>query len=533
MNSFNLFRLDEAREARSPRYISETEFQFIYDCIKGKYSNITSVKDKNNLEEKILEYLGTETVFSDEKSNYGTCEAAKNHFKTLKADKENPGREKLVNVQLFCSDKIPKFMNVYIQKIFSNIASAENINDSLREKFISAHLDVFIDFFKSRENAGTVSITPEDLLNQELVEMYSTKYNAKASNLISFEFDGNGNYIFDIFERYLGENHKKQPKSKAYIYKDCTKLNTNVKQLLCALTHGRKTKEAFKFERGLEHSNQFVPYKGNISYQITTRNDLNGALYIQRLDDANSENKIIETVYDAYAKTILSILASKDVKEVYKNCDKNNSKFKCLNDNIKKQIEVIFTNSTSLKIKEHDKMAKGDVKVDNPVSSCREEQSVVLNKGDILELKYFKLSDITSVKKKNKLHITRILEPDIPKIYKIIKESGLYNDYLNDNGSDVKFFKKFLEEIIDVIIEATKEIVAKDFEQIERTFDKVNGLIIAGPQYIKRENWKILIESGKTGQQGRGVAIVVQLPEDVTARDLEYSEVSNLFCIGN
>jgi hypothetical protein len=159
---------------------------------------------------------------------------------------------------------------------------------------------------------------------------------------------------------------------------------------------------------------------------------------------------------------------------------------------------------------------------------CFGTESVVLNKGDILELKYFKLSDI---KKKNKLHITRILEPDIPKIYNNIKESGLYNDYLNDNGSDVKFFKKFLEEIIDVIIEATKKIVAKDFERIERTFDNVNGLIIAGPQYIKRENWKILIESGKTGQQGRGVAIVVQLPEDVRARDLEYRD--NLFCVRN
>jgi len=528
MNSFNLFRLDEARESRRPRYISETEFQFIYDCIKGKYKSITTDDDKNNLEEKILEYLGTETVFSDEKSNYGTCEAAKNHFKTLKADKENPGREKLVNVQLFCSDKIPKFMNVYIQKIFSNIASAENIDETLREKFISAHLDVFIDFFKSRENAGTVSITPEDLLNQELVEMYSTKYNAKASNLISFEFDGNGNYIFDIFEKYLGKNHKKQPKSKAYIYKDCTRLDTNVKQLLCALTHRRETKEAFKFERGLEHSNQFVPYKGNVSYQINTRSDLDGALYIQRLDDTNSENKIIETVYDAYAKTIKIILASNDVKEVYKNCDKNNSKIKCLNDNIKEQIELIFTDSTSLRINEHDKMAKGDVKVDNPVLSCGADPSVVLNKGDILELKYFKLSDI---KKKNKLHITRILEPDIPKIYNIIKGSGLYNDYLNDNGSDVKFFKKFLEEIIDVIIEATKKIVAKDFERIERSFDQVNGLIIAGPQYIKRENWKILIESGKTGQQGRGVAIVVQLPEDVRARDLQYDVDSHLFCV--
>jgi hypothetical protein len=176
-------------------------------------------------------------------------------------------------------------------------------------------------------------------------------------------------------------------------------------------------------------------------------------------------------------------------------------------------------------------MAKGDIMVDKPIPLCRGNQSDVLVKGDILELKYFTIGDITSSKKENKLHITRILEPDFPKIYKIINESGLINDY----GSDVKFFKKFLEEIIDVIIEATEKIVANDIDQIERTFDKVNGLIIAGPKYIKRENWKILIDTGKTGQQGRGVAIVLELPNgfEAKARDLKYIQKSNSFCFAN
>jgi len=530
MNIFNLFRLDEGRGPRQPRYISEIEFQFIYDCIHGKYSSITSETDKTKLSEKIVKFLDVETIFK-EGVTYGNCEAAQKHFEILK--KENPGKEKLVNVQLFCSDKIPKFMNVYIQKIFENIKEMKN--DSLRKKFISVHLDVFIDFFTSREDVDTVSLTPKGLLYQDLVEMYSTKYDKEGNTLISFEFDAGGkNYIFKIFKKYLGVNQKEQEKSQSYIYKNCTTLDTNIRKLLCALTHARDTKEAFKFERGLEHSNQFVPYKGNVSYEINTLRDLNGALYIQALDDANSENTVREAVYVAYANTIKIILASKDVKEVYKNCyEKNNIYNNCLglNGDIIDKIKLIFTKSAFLKIEEHDKMAKGDIMVDNPIPLCRGNQSDVLVKGDILELKYFTISDITSSEKGNKLHITRILEPDFPKIYKIIKESGLLNDY----GSDVKFFKKFLEQIIDVIIEATEKIVANDIDQIERTFDKVNGLIVAGPKYIKRENWKISIDTGKTGQQGRGVAIVLELPPgfETKARDLKYIQKTNSFCFAN
>jgi hypothetical protein len=530
MNSFNLFRLDEGRGSRQPRYISEIEFQFIYDCIQdnGKYSSITSDTDKAKLREKIVKFLDVETIFKEDVT-YGNCEAAQKHFEILK--KENPGKEKLVNVQLFCSDKIPKFMNVYIQKIFENIKEMKN--DSLRKKFISVHLDVFIDFFTSREDVDTVSLTPKGLLCQDLVEMYSTKYDKKGNTLISLEFDKK-NYIFDIFKKYLGVNRKEQEKSQSYIYKNCTTLDSNIRKLLCALTHRRNTLEAHKFERGLEHSNQFIPYKGNVSYEINTLSDLNGALYIEALDDANSENTVRETVYVAYANTIKIILASKDVKEVYKNCyEKNNIYSNCLglNGDIIDKIKLIFTKSAFLKIEEHDKMAKGDIMVDKPIPLCRGNQSDVLVKGDILELKYFTIGDITSSKKENKLHITRILEPDFPKIYKIINESGLINDY----GSDVKFFKKFLEEIIDVIIEATEKIVANDIDQIERTFDKVNGLIIAGPKYIKRENWKILIDTGKTGQQGRGVAIVLELPNgfEAKARDLKYIQKSNSFCFAN
>ena len=529
MNSFNLFRLDEGRSPRQPRYISETEFQFIYDCINGKYSSITSEEDKKKLERKIVQYLDINTVFSDEPYNYGNCEKAEAYFEKLK--QENLGRENLVNVQLFCSDKIPKFMNVYIQKIFENIKEMKN--DSLRKKFISVHLDVFIDFFTSREDAGAVSLTPTAKLYQELVEMYSEKF-TKGKLLSSFEFDDSTkNYIFKIFKNYLGVNQKEQEKSQSYIYKNCTTLDTNIGKLICALTHKRHTLEAYKFERGFEHSNQFIPYKGNVNYQISTLTDLNGALYIEALGEANSENTVKDTVHVAYANTIKIILASKEVKELYKSCyEQNNSKCLNVNEAIKNKIKLIFTNSAFLEIEEHNKMTKGDIIVDNPVSLCRGERSDVLIKGDILELKYFTIDDITSSKKGNKLHITRILEPDFAKILKNIKESGLLNDY----GSDAKFFKNFLVEIIDVIIEATKKIVEKDFEKIKRTFDNIKGLIIAGPKYIERtDRWDITIDSGNTGQQGRGVAIVLELPNgfEAKARDLKYIQKSNSFCFAN
>lgn len=534
MNSFNLFRLDEGRGPRKPRYISEIEFQFIYDCLHGKYEKITSETDRDKLRDKIVKFLDVETIFREDTTEYGNCKAAQEHFKRLK--KENPGKEKLVNVQLFCSDKIPKFMNVYIQKIFDNILNPgpdkEIVkNDSIRKKFISVHLDAFIDFFTSREDVDTVSLTPKGKLYQELVEMYSEKY-VEGKLLSSFEFDDSTkNYTLKIFRDYLGVNHKEQPKSESYTPKNCTTVNTNIGKLICALTHRRDTKESFKFERGFEHSNQFIPYKGNVNYEISTINDLNGALYIEAMDDANSENTIKQVVSVAYANTIKIILASVEVKELYKNCyEQNNSECLGLTENIRNKIKLIFTKSTFLQIEEHDKMAKGDVMVDNSVSECSGQKNDVLVKGDILELKYFTVDDIISSKKERKLHITRILEPNISEILKIIKESGLLNDY----GSNAKSFKKFLEEIIDVIIEATKNIVERDLDKIKKTFDNVKGLIIAGPKYIEKTNdWDFTIDSGKTGQQGRGVAIVLQLPPNFKTRDLRYIQSRNLFCFAN
>jgi hypothetical protein len=533
MNSFNLFRLDEGRAPRQPRYISETEFQFIYDCLHGKYKGITSNTDKEKLEEKIVKFLDVKTVFSEDKKEYGNCKAAQEHFKRLK--KENPGNEKLVNVQLFCSDKIPKFMNVYIQKIFENIEKHyTDKDDPLLKTFISVHLDAFIQFFKSREEVDTVSITPKGKLYQELVEMYSEKYK-EGKVLSSFEFDNPAdNYILKIFKYYLDPKESQQEKSKSYIYQDCKLVNTNIGKLICALTHRRDTKDSFKFERGFEHSNQFIPYKGNVNYQISTLTDLNGALYIDNMVDANSENTVKQVVSVAYANTITVMLKDINVKNFYtENCqDQNNNLEMCLglNDNIRNKIKLIFTKSVFLQIEKHNKMTKGDIMVDNPVSECSGEKSEVLAKGNILELKYFTEDVIRSSKKERKLHITRILEPEIPKILKTIKESGLPNDYV----SNPKFFKKFLEKIIDVIIEATKDIVKEDFDKIINTFDSLKGIIIDGPKYIeKTEGWKFLIESGKTGQQGRGVAIVLQLPEDFIARELKYVEEENLFCFAN
>lgn len=530
MNSFNLFRLNEGKTSRQAKYISETEFQFVYDCIEGKYKNLTSSEDKEKLYKKILKYLDVETVFK-ENFEYGNCKKAQEYFKKLK--KENPGREKLINVQLFCSDKIPKFMNIYIQKIFENIQEIED--GSLRKKFISVHLDVFIDFFTNREDVGVVSITPKSLLYQELVEMYSEKYDQKGNILISFEFNSNSkNYIFKIFQDYLGENQKQQFKSKSYIQKDCTLLDSNIKKLLCALTHKRNTKESFKFERSLEHSNQFIPYKGNVSYQINTLDDLNSALKIEELADANEENTVKKTVYLAYANIIKIILASKEIKDAYKNCYEQSKIYNnclILNEDIKNEIKLIFTKTAYMKIQEHTKMVKGDVMVDNPVPLCARQEINVLDKGDILELKYFTLNNIMGDKKKNTLHITRILEPNIPEIFKVIENSGLIGDY----GSNVNFFKEFLKEIIDIIIEIIEKNVEKDLDRIKRTFESLKGILIAGLIYIENNNWEIFINKGKTGQQGRGVAISLRLPNgfQTRVRHIKYIDDTNLFCFAN
>lgn len=528
MNSFNLIRLDEGKGLRKSKYISEIEFQFIYDCISGNYSNITSIEDKQKLENKIVQYLNIDTVFS-ESFDYGNCEKAEEYFKKL--EKENLGRESFFDVQLFCSDKIPKFMNVYIQKIFENIKEMKN--DSLRKKFISVHLDVFIDFFTSREDVGAVSLTPKGKLYQELVEMYSEKYDG-SKVLSSFEFEAsNKNYIFKIFKDYLGVKHKEQKKSKSYTPKSCKEIDSNIGKLVCALTHRRDTLDAYKFERGFEHSKQFISYKGNVNYKINTLADFNGALQIEGMADANSDNTINKSVYVAYANTIKVILASEEVKELYKNCyEQNNVYSSCLSSNqdIKSKIKLIFKKTTFLEIEEHSKMTKGDIMVDSAVSLCYKEKSDVLVKGDILELKYFTLDAI--IGKSNTLHVTRILEPNTKDILKVIKDSGLLNDY----GSDAKFFKDFLEEIITIIIEAAEEIITLDLGKIRSTFDKLKGLIIAGPKYIERTSgWDIKITSGKTGQQGRGVAIVVELPDgfEREVRDLKYIQNRNLFCFAN
>lgn len=533
MNSFNLFRLDEGRGPRTPRYISEIEFQFIYDCLHGKYKSLISKEDKDKLERKIVQFLDVETIFNDNNNDneYANCKAAQKHFERLK--KENPGKEKLINVQLFCSEKIPKFMNVYIQKIFENIQEMEN--DSFRKKFISLHIDVFVDFFTSREDVDTVSLNPKSLLYQELVEMYYEKYDKNGNRLISFEFnDDSKNYIFNTFKDYLGEKQGEQKKSKSYLQQDCRLLDSTIKKLLCSLIHKRKMLESFKFERSFEHSNQFIPYKGNVNYQINTLIDLNGALKIEGLVDANEDNTVREIVYLAYANTIKIILATKEVKDAYKNCyeqNKNYTNCLILSDDIKDKIKLIFKKTTYLKFEEHNKMTKGDIMVDVPVSLCGEQQNDILFKGDILELKYFTIDDIMGEKKKNTLHITRILEPNISEILKIVKNTGLLNDY----NSDEKFFKKFLIEILDIIIEVTEKRVEEDLERIKRTFDNVKGIIIAGLLYIENDNWEIFINKGKTGQQGRGVAISLKLPNGFQSKvkKLKYIESSNLFCFAN
>ena len=525
MNSFNLFRLDE-NTARKPKYISENEFQFVYDCIKGKYNSIVSEADKDKLRDKILSYLSVETTF-EENVNYGNCEAAKAYIKKLK--KDNPTIEDLSKVQLFCST-VPKFMNEWIQKIFDNIVEEKNY--LLRKKFISLHIDIFIDFFTNRESADIVKKTPKSSLYDSLVVLYDSKFDKK-NDLISFEFDDKTkNFIFKLFKIYLSLNQKDQPKSKTYGHNDCRTLDTTIRKLLCAITHSRKSPEYFKFERGFEHSNQFKPFKGGVAYNISTIDDLNAAGQIEKYSDEKEQSAAQQKVYVGYINLLKILLASSSIKDLYKNCNKENENYtncEVNNSKIKEEVREIFNNTVFLQIISNQKMTKGDIMVTNPVSLCRNYEENVLVKDDILELKYFTIQDI--VNKDYTVHITRILEPDFKKIYSNIDS----NSFIENNGGDSNFFIKFLKELISIIIEISQENIERDFEQIKNTFSNLKGLIIAGPKFIKNENWKLFIDRGTGKQRGIGVAINVELPLDFAtkARDISYIKSKNLFCFKN
>lgn len=536
MNSFNLFRLDEGNSKRMKhKYITPDEFQFVYDCVQGKFKDIVPNNSKNKLENKIISYLEPNVELkSIDFKNFSDCDKATEQLKKSKKSKKSNLDNKSIqlNAEFYCST-LPKFMNIYISQIFTNLLNVQKRDENLFNEFVSLHIDIFTNFFINRERKISID-EPNFYSYRNLVNMYDDSFylNDKTS-LMSLEAGKEKNLIYNTYVDYQINFYSEElPKSTSYSY-DCTQKTTPIDKLLCGLTHKRETTDAFKFEKRFEHSNQFIPYKGNVNYQINTLADLNGALYIEAIGEANSENTVKNKVYLAYADTIKIMLSSKNIKEFYKNCyEQNNVYSNCISSNkdIKNKIELIFKNSVFLEIEEHNKMTKGDIMVDNPVSFCMEEKSEVLVKGDIIELKYFKIDDIRSSKKNNTLHITRILEPDIPKILKNIIESGFLNDY----GSDIKFFKKFLEEIIDIIIEATKKIVKGDLEKIKRTFDNIKGLIIDGPKYIEKTNgWEIKIDSGRTGQQGRGVAIVLQLPDNFKTRDLEYIQSRNLFCFAN
>ena len=92
-----------------------------------------------------------------------------------------------------------------------------------------------------------------------------------------------------------------------------------------------------------------------------------------------------------------------------------------------------------------------------------------------------------------------------------------------------------MKELISIIIEVSQESIERDFEQIKNTFSNLKGLIIAGPKFIKNENWKIFIDRGNGKQRGIGVAINVKLPLDFAAkaRDILYIKSRNLFCFKN
>ena len=147
-----IFYLEEANEKRTKhKYITPEEFQFIYDCIQGKFKGIVPQNSKSKLENKIIAYLepNIELKYIDFKK-FTNCEEAKKQLEAPKKSEKSNRNVIELNARFYCSS-LPKFMNIYISQIFTNLLSIENADDKLLKDFVSLHIDIFTNFFINRE----------------------------------------------------------------------------------------------------------------------------------------------------------------------------------------------------------------------------------------------------------------------------------------------------------------------------------------------------------------------------------------------
>jgi hypothetical protein len=565
VNMFDFFLLNEGT-TREFKFITANEFDFLYNCIdgKGKYHDWVGSKNINKLINKILKYLNVQTTFVSELESYTECTKARNKIKqevliarkkkkeeALKSGKKFKDVNTLKDVknyilntkgeyevQMACTT-IPKFMNEQIQLIFDNI----NINIKTIEQnnnfndFISLHIDIFIDFFTSRNREETKK-EPRTLLYKQLVDLYTNKSFKKIKTkgkkedekesvkkifLMTLE-SSTPNYIYNLYNSTLSKDDEIE--NPAYAY-ECKKFSQTINKLLCALTKNRDSSLAFDFEKQFEHTTQFRPYKGNISFSFQTPEDMKTTIKKIGRNGVEADVVLDDAIKEIYLKLFNIIFNDKDVLELmecldpYLNdvenpeaCRVRMNAFETI------QQKIIETEIKVALDEDNTKKTKGDVLTTKRIITC-DNKYVIVKPYSKIEIKFFDEGTIKG--KNNTLHITRILEPNSEYLIKNIK-----TNIKKESAQFTNLFKLVLNSVIEIV----KVQVEKSAEKIESISKKTAGIIIAGPKYVPNENnWNFSVYEGSDYQRGEGVGIKLELPMNFKAYDMVYDYKTRGFCL--
>ena len=152
-----------------------------------------------------------------------------------------------------------------------------------------------------------------------------------------------------------------------------------------------------------------------------------------------------------------------------------------------------------------------------------DKEKIVIGIDKKIELKYFEYDEIM-IQKNRTVHLTRILEPNEAKI----KDSIKTDRYIKNS----KEFDAFFSLVLNTLVDALLESLSSFFKLIKDKSKRTEGLIIAGPKYIKNNgDWDFQLNKGDDYQRGFGAAINLILPPNPETWDFEYSYKTGLFCL--
>lgn len=529
-NDEDIIYLGEANEKRTTyKYITPEEFQFVYDCIQGKFAQIVPQKSKRKLENKIVSYLEANIELkSVDFEKFVNCEEAKEQLKKPK----NPNSSNKVleiNATFYCSS-LPKFMNIYIGQIFNNLLSIDsNENKNLFDDFVSLHINIFTNFFINRERKISKD-EPYFYLYRNLIDMYENSFfKNNNESLIKLETGSNKNLIYNTYVEYqINFESEELKKSTSYSY-DCTKKTNTIDKLLCGLTHKRFTLDSFKFEKKFEHSTQFKPYKGGINFSLKGLGDLVVTVQKTNKDGVSTNVKLNQSIQNLYIKAFNIILNDKEVSDLFEECHlmpNENTPMECnINEKVVEKITALFKSQLEINIIDNlKKNTKGDIETIKSIYQCGTENKVkIIGLNKKIEIKYFDYDEIMG-KKDRTIHLIRILEPNSDDI----KSNIVTNRY--ERGT--KKFDDIFVLILNTLIDSLLKSLSSFSELIINSTKKTGGLIVDGPKFIKNNNdWNFELSKGGKFQRGIGPSVNLILPVNPDVWEFDYDYATNLFCL--